>query len=67
MEPLDAVTAARPFDPGSAPIAGPDSDLDALVDLAAATDVPVVIRDEEGGIVGAVTKDRLLRAIKEGK
>lgn len=67
MEPLETVTAARPFDPATAPTAGQDSDLDALVDLAAATDIPVVIRDAEGVIVGAVTKERLLHAIKEGK
>ena len=66
MEPLEHVKAARPFEPDSAPTAGPDSDLDALVDLAAATDVPIVIRDADGAVVGAVTKDRLLRAIKEG-
>ena len=66
MEPLAQVQAARAFDPMSAPHAAPGANLDALIGLSAGSDVPVVI--EEGGmLVGAVTKDRLLLAIREGR
>ena len=66
MEPLAQVQAARAFDPMSAPHAAPGANLDALIGLSAGSDVPVVI--EEGGMaVGAVTKDRLLLAIREGR
>ncbi len=67
MEPVEKVSAARPFDPSAAPRASVDSDLDHLVDLAADSDVPVLIVDADDRPVGAVTKARLLHAIKEGK
>ena len=67
MEPVEKVAAARPFDAGAAPRASADSDLDHLVDLAADSDAPVLIVDAEDRPVGAVTKARLLHAIKEGK
>ncbi len=66
MEPLAAVLAVRHFDTASAPHATSGANLDALIGLVAGTDVPVVI--EDGGVlVGAVTKDRLLLAIREGR
>jgi glycine betaine/proline transport system ATP-binding protein len=49
-----------------APRAHEGADLDQLIDLAAETDLPVVIT--EGGVdVGFVTNSRLLRAIQGGK
>ena len=66
MEPLAMVQALRAFDPGSAPHAPPGANLDALIGLVAGSDVPVVIKDG-GTLVGAVTKDRLLLAIREGR
>ena len=66
MEPLAMVQALRAFDAASAPRAAPGANLDALIGLAAGSDLPVVI--EIGGtLVGAVTKDRLLLAIREGR
>jgi glycine betaine/proline transport system ATP-binding protein len=66
MEPLAKVQAAQPFDAASAPRANVASNLDELIGLVAGTDVPVVIEDG-GSLVGAVTKDRLLLAIREGR
>jgi glycine betaine/proline transport system ATP-binding protein len=66
MEPLAAVQARHPFDMGQAPRAAPTDNLDRLIDIARKTELPVVI-DRGGEAVGAVTKDRLLLAIKEGR
>ena len=66
MEPLASVQATFVFDTASAPQASPAANLDALIGLVAGRDVPVVINDG-GTIVGAVTKDRLLLAIREGR
>ena len=66
MEPLAKVLAVRFFDVTAAPKASPESNLEDLIDIAAGAQHPVVI--EDGGVlVGAITKDRLLVAIKEGK
>ena len=66
MEPLAMVQAARPFDTASAPRGFAAANLDELIGLVAGTDVPVVIVDG-GTLVGAVTKDRLLLAIREAR
>ena len=66
MEPIEKVQALRAFDISLAPSAPPDANLDALIGLATGSDVPVVI-DDGGTLVGAVTKDRLLLAIREGR
>ena len=66
MEPLAQVQALRAFETASAPHAPPGANLDALIGLAAGSDLPVVI-DDGGTLVGAVTKDRLLLAIREGR
>ena len=66
MEPLAKVQAARSFDTATAPRGIAATKLDELIGLMTGTDVPVVI--EDGGVaVGAVTKDRLLLAIREGR
>ena len=66
MEPLAKVLAVQFFDVTAAPKASPESNLEDLIDIAAGAQHPVVIQD--GGVsVGAITKDRLLIAIKEGK
>ncbi len=66
MEPLTKVQAALAFDTAQAPHAAPGASLDMLIGLAAGRDVPVVI-DDAGTLVGAITKDRLLLAIREGR
>ena len=66
MEPLAKVQAARPFDIASAPRGLAATNLDELIGLVAGSAVPVVI-DDGGKPVGAVTKDRLLLAIREGR
>ena len=66
MEPLAVVQACGAFDAASAPRAAPGANLDALIGFAAGTNMPVVIADG-GMVVGAVTKDRLLLAIREGR
>ncbi len=66
MEPLAKVQAAQPFDAASAPRGSAAANLDELIGLATDSDVPVVI-DDGGTPVGAVTKDRLLLAIREGR
>ena len=66
MEPLAKVQAARAFDIASAAHVTPAANLDMLIGLVAGTEVPVVIEDG-GTLVGAVTKDRLLLAIREGR
>jgi glycine betaine/proline transport system ATP-binding protein len=63
MEPLATLPA---FDLASAPQAPASADLDALIGLSAGSALPIVIHDG-GQPVGAVTKDRLLLAIKEGR
>jgi len=63
MEPLAALP---PFDVAAAPQASVSSNLDVLIGLSAGASLPVVIHDD-GRPVGAVTKDRLLLAIKEGR
>ena len=65
LEPLAKVQAVRPFDAASAPRGFATSNLDELIGLVSGTDVPVVIEDD-GTLIGAVTKDRLLLAIREG-
>ncbi len=66
MEPLTKVQAAQPFDIASAPRCVAATNLDELIGLVAGSNVPVVI--ENGGtLVGVVTKDRLLLAIREGR
>ncbi len=66
MEPLAKVQADRGFDIAAAPHATPGTGLDALIGLATGSDVPIVI-DDAGTLVGAITKDRLLLAIREGR
>ncbi len=66
MEPLAKVQAVRPFDIASAPRGLAATNLDELIGLVAGSAVPVVI-DDGGTLVGAVTKDRLLLAIREGR
>ncbi len=66
MEPLAKVQAARPFNAASAPRGFATAKLDELIGLVAGSNVPVVIEDG-GTLVGAVTKDRLLLAIREGR
>ena len=66
MEPLAKVLTVRFFDVTAAPKASPDTSLEDLIDIAAGAEHPVVIEDD-GVLVGAITKDRLLVAIKEGK
>ncbi len=66
MEPLAKVQAARPFDIASAPRGLAATNLDELIGLVTGSAVPVVI-DDGGQPVGAVTKDRLLLAIREGR
>lgn len=66
MEPLAKVQAARAFDTAGAPHAASGASLDTLIGLVTGRDVPVVI-DDAGTVVGAVTKDRLLLAIREGR
>lgn len=66
MEPLEKVLALWPFDVAAAPKARTDTSLEGLIDIAAGAELPVVI-EEDGVAVGAITKDRLLIAIKEGK
>ncbi|MGV8989238.1 MAG: quaternary amine ABC transporter ATP-binding protein [Cypionkella sp.] len=63
MDPLDVV---KPFDLESAPTAGPEVKLDALIDLSIGASLPIVIRQDDT-VLGLVTKDRLLHAIKEGR
>ena len=66
MEPLAKVLALRSFDVATAPKATPDTSLDELIDIAAGAEQPVVI-EADGVMIGAITKERLLIAIKEGK
>ena len=66
MEPLAKVLALRSFDVATAPKASPDTSLDRLIDIAAGAEQPVVIQ-EDGVMIGAITKERLLVAIKAGK
>jgi glycine betaine/proline transport system ATP-binding protein len=58
--------SVKPFDMAAAPFAGPDIKLDALIDLSTGASLPVVIR-QDTNVLGIVTKDRLLQAIKEGR
>ena len=66
MEPVAKVQAFRSFDVATAPKASPDTSLDGLIDIAAGAEQPVLI-EEDGVVIGAITKERLLIAIKEGK
>ena len=66
MEPLAKVLALRSFDVAMAPKASPGTSLDGLIDIAAGAEEPVVI-EEDGVVIGAITKERLLIAIKESK
>lgn len=66
MEPLAKVLAGRFFDVTAAPRASPHTSLEDLIDIAAGAEHPVVIEDD-GVVVGAITKDRLLVAIKDSK
>ena len=65
MEPLAKVQAVRPFDIASAPRGVAATTLGELIGLVAGSNLPVVI-DDGGTLVGAITKDRLLLAIREG-
>lgn len=62
MEPLDSFSGGL----DGASRADHGADLDQLIDLAVATEHPVVIT-EDGADVGVVTKTRLLRGIQGGK
>ena len=62
MEPMDSYKGSL----DGAPRADEGADLDQLIDLAVATEQPVVITDH-GNDVGIVTKPRLLRGIQGGK
>ena len=66
MEPIAKVQALRSFDVATAPKATPNTSLNGLIDIAACAEQPVVI-EEDGVVIGAITKERLLIAIKEGK
>ncbi len=66
MEPLAKVEVAWPFEIATARRCAAEAKLDELIGLVAGSDVPVVI-DDGGVAVGAVTKDRLLLAIREGR
>jgi glycine betaine/proline transport system ATP-binding protein len=68
MEPIEAYTAGggNTLHEGY-PKAQADTDLDHLVDLAAETDNPIVIVNEEEKPIGVVTKRSLLRGIQGSK
>ena len=66
MEPPAKVQSLHIFDTEVAPRATPRTNLEALIGLSTGREVPVVIEDA-GTLVGAITKDRLLLAIREGR
>lgn len=66
MEPIEKVSAIRPFDVDSAPFADISTSLDSLIDIIVTSDLPIVVR-QCGAPIGVITKDRLLQAIKEGR
>ena len=61
MAPIDSLADGTNLQ--GAPTARPDDDLDTLVGLAVNNDQPILIEDD-GNIVGVVTKDALLRGIQ---
>jgi glycine betaine/proline transport system ATP-binding protein len=63
MEPMDSDVSLAGVDVQLCPRARIDDDLNALVDLAADTDLPIIIADDDRD-VGVVTKRRLLRGIQ---
>ncbi len=63
---MDPLSVTKPFDMAAAPTAGPEVKLDALIDLSVGASLPIVIRQGDT-VLGLVTKDRLLHAIKEGR
>jgi glycine betaine/proline transport system ATP-binding protein len=63
MEPIDSHAGLDGIDLKLCPRADTGSDLNALVDLAADTDLPIIVV-AEGRDVGLVTKRRLLRGIQ---
>jgi glycine betaine/proline transport system ATP-binding protein len=69
MEPSDAPSppgaAAEPAHDGTD--CAPDDGLDRLIELMVGREAPLVVRAEDGRALGAVTKDGLLRAIRDGK
>jgi glycine betaine/proline transport system ATP-binding protein len=67
MLPVEAVSAAPGYDVDLAPRATAGCDLAGLIDLLAGSAQPAIVVDPSGLPIGAVTKDRLLTAIKEGR
>jgi len=63
MEPIESDRAARPVDLDGWPHAAVDSDLDGLIDLAAKSDQPIVIVENDEP-VGIVTHRGLLRGLQ---
>ena len=63
MEPIDDHAGLDCVDRQLCPRANVDDDLNTLVDLAADTDLPIIVA-ANGRDVGLVTKRRLLRGIQ---
>jgi len=65
MQPLDEYRAVGGGDLTGSPTAPMSADLDTLVDLAIGTDRSIAVVDSDGKKIGVVTKQALLRDIKE--
>ena len=65
MQPLEAYKAngGNGLDESICPVADPETDLNALVDLSVDSEHPILIKDD-GNVVGVVTKTALLRGIQ---
>ncbi len=65
--PVHDYVPASGEDLSQSPKVSQDVDLDHLVDIAVTTTQPIVTTDDNGEVVGVVSKDRLLQGIKGGK
>lgn len=68
MQPVDKYIAGRDAAAMTGcPTAGPDADLDTLIDLAGDGERPIVIAEDGAGPIGVVTMRSLLRGIQGAK
>lgn len=66
MEPMEAYKARGPGAPATERLEQVryDMTIAELIDVAASSDVPLLVTDEDGGAIGVIDKGRLLRGIR---
>ena len=67
MEPLETLVNSHGTDRAALPRVGFECDLDRIVEIAAATDDPIIVTGDDGADIGVLSKRGILNAIGGGR